>query len=313
MLISGFSRAGECNSSQQGWELKSDIPSVGLRRYTRAMYDLTNLDLNEHHDIRIIGVPFDGTVSFRPGARFGPAAMRDASDGIETYSPYLDADLESVHYADAGDLELPMGNSEAVLSIIREAVDECMADGVIPFMLGGEHLVSLPAIESVFEKYPDLVVVQLDAHADQREDYLGVKLSHACVMRRVSEFLGDENIRQLGIRSGTKDEYDLMKNFATLSTFREDDLDALIGWIADRPVYLTVDLDVFDPACFPGTGTPEPGGIDWWTFQRFIKVMQDCDIVGLDAVELAPQLDTSGCSSVLAAKCVREMLLIAAP
>ncbi|WP_018293935.1 agmatinase [Mariprofundus ferrooxydans] len=274
------------------------------------MFDFTDRDQKEEHEIRIIGAPFDGTASFRPGSRFGPSAIRDASDGIETWSPDLDSDLESVHYADAGDLELPMGNTEGVLAIIREAVDECLADDVIPFLLGGEHLITLPAVESVFEKYPDLVVVQLDAHADQRDDYLGVELSHACVMRRISELVGDENVRQLGVRSGTQREYELMKSFGTLTTFREDDLIELVDWIGDRPVYLTVDLDVFDPACFPGTGTPEPGGIEWWTFQRFIKAMQGCDIVGLDAVELAPQLDTSGCSSVLAAKCVREMLLI---
>ena len=275
------------------------------------MFDFTDRDIEEPHDIRIIGAPFDGTVSFRPGARFGPSAIRDASDGLETWSPLLDADLEQIRYVDVGDLELPMGNSEAVLAIIRETVDECLADESIPFVLGGEHLVSLPAIEAVFDKYPDLVVVQLDAHADQREDYLGVKLSHACVMRRVSEVIGDENLRQLGIRSGTRDEYNKMRQFGTLATFREEDLDELVEWIADRPVYLTVDLDVFDPACFPGTGTPEPGGIDWWAFQRFIKLMQACEIVGLDAVELAPQLDASGCSSVLAAKAVREMLLVA--
>ena len=275
------------------------------------MFDFTDRDLKEPHDIRIIGAPFDGTVSFRPGARFGPAAIRDASDGVETYSPYLDGDLESIHYADAGDLELPMGDTKAVLAIIRETVDECLNDDVIPFLLGGEHLVTLPAVEMVYEKYPDLVVVQLDAHADQREDYLGIELSHACVMRRVSELIGDENIRQLGIRSGTKREYELMKSYGTLTTFLADDLDELIEWIGERPVYLTVDLDVFDPACFSGTGTPEPGGIDWWTFNRFIKVMHAVDIVGLDAVELAPQLDSSGCSSVLAAKAVREMLLLA--
>ena len=275
------------------------------------MFDFTDRDLEELHDIRIIGVPFDGTVSFRPGARFGPAAIRDASDGIETYSPYLDADLESVRYADSGDLELPMGSTAPVLAIIRESVADCLNDETIPFLLGGEHLISLPAIEAVFEQYPDLVVVQLDAHADQRDDYLGVELSHACVMRRVSEIIGDTNIRQLGIRSGTRFEYEQMRDFGTLTTFRPDDVNGLIEWIGDRPVYLTVDLDVFDPACLPGTGTPEPGGIDWWTFQRFIKVMQGCKIVGLDAVELAPQLDTSGCSAVLAAKCIREMLLVA--
>lgn len=275
------------------------------------MFDYTNRELKEPHAIRIIGAPFDGTVSFRPGARFGPTAIRHASDGIETYSPLQDRELESVSYADAGDLELPMGSVVSSLAIIREAVDDALTDGAVPFMLGGEHLVSLPAIEALFEKYPDLVVVQLDAHADQREDYLGVKLSHACVMRRVSELLGQEHIRQLGVRSGTRDEYRLMRDYGTLTTFREDDLNELRAWIGDRPLYLTVDLDVFDPASFPGTGTPEPGGIDWWTFQRFLAAIKGCDIVGLDAVELAPQLDSSGCSSVLAAKCVREMLLTA--
>jgi agmatinase len=273
------------------------------------MFDYTNRDIKEAHTIRIIGAPFDGTVSFRPGARFGPAAIRDASDGIETYSPLQDGDLESLSYADAGDLELPPGSVTTALDIIREAVNDALADDAIPFLLGGEHLVSLPAIEAVYEKYPDMVVVQLDAHADQREDYLGVKLSHACVMRRVGEFLGQEHIRQLGIRSGTRDEYTLMRDYGTLTTFREDDLAELRAWIGDRPLYLTVDLDVFDPASLPGTGTPEPGGIDWWTFQRFLAAIKGCDIVGLDAVELAPQLDASGCSSVLAAKCVREMLL----
>jgi len=273
------------------------------------MFDFTNRGLTESHDIRMIGAPFDGTVSFRPGARFGPAAIREASDGIETYSPVLDRDLESVSYADAGDLELPAGNSEAALSIIREAVADALNDGAVPFLLGGEHLVSLAAIEAVYEKYPDLVVVQLDAHADQREDYLGVKLSHACVMRRVCEFLGEERIRQIGVRSGTRDEYSLMRDYSTLTTFREDDLAGLRSWIGDRPLYLTLDLDVFDPAAFPGTGTPEPGGIDWWIFQRFIRAIAGCDVVGMDVVELAPQLDPSGCSSVLAAKCVREMLL----
>ncbi len=276
------------------------------------MFDFTDRDIGAAHDVRMIGAPFDGTVSFRPGARFGPAAVRAASDGLETWSPLLDADLESVCYADGGDLELPMGSVETALSIIREAVDDCLNDRATPFLLGGEHLITLPAVEAVAERYPDLCVVQLDAHADQRADYLGVPLSHACVMRRIAECIGQENIRQLGIRSGTREEYRLMREHGTLTTFRPDDLAGLRDWVGDRPLYLTVDLDVFDPACFPGTGTPEPGGIDWWSFQRFIQAMQGADIVGLDAVELAPQLDASGCSSVLAAKCVREMLLIAA-
>jgi agmatinase len=275
------------------------------------MFDDTDTRISEPHVIRLIGVPFDGTVSFRPGARFGPEAIRAAADGLESYSPLIDADMESVSYADAGDLYLPTGNTEITLAMIREAVDECLDDGALPCLLGGEHLVSVPAIEAVHARHPDLVVVQLDAHADQREDYLGVRWSHACVMRRVAEFTGQERIRQLGIRSGTKEEYRLMREHGTLTTFRDEDLAVLKDWVGGRPVYLTVDLDVFDPACMPGTGTPEPGGIDWWTFQRFLKSMQGCHIVGMDVVELAPHLDASGCSAVLAAKALREMLLVA--
>lgn len=274
------------------------------------MFDASDLPLSSAHAVRIIGAPFDGTVSFRPGARSGPAAIREVSDGVETYSPYLDLDLESVRFADAGDLALPMGDVVRTLAIICDAASEAIADGAIPFILGGEHLVSVPVAEALFAHYPDLVVVQLDAHADQRQDYMGNKLSHACAIRRISEIIGEGRVRQLGIRSGTREEYRLMREQGTLTTFRDDDLTGLRQWIGSRPLYITVDLDVFDPAAFPGTGTPEPGGIDWWSFQRFIRAMQGADIVALDVVELAPQLDASGCSSVLAAKCVREMLLL---
>lgn len=272
---------------------------------------LNAVAIDTPHTIRLIGAPFDGTVSFRPGARFGPAALREASHGIETYSPVLDIDIESMRIGDAGDLELPFGDTGAALADIGEAVAQCLRDGAVPFVLGGEHLVSLPAIEAVLEKHPDLVVVQLDAHADQRDDFLGVRLSHATVMRRVCEKIGFDRLRQIGIRSGTSEEYALMREHGTLTTFREEDLRALRDWVGKRPLYLTVDLDVFDPACFPGTGTPEPGGIGWWEFQRTMQALKGCRLVGCDAVELAPQLDTSGCSSVLAAKCVREMLLLA--
>jgi len=275
------------------------------------MFDATERALHEPHTIRIIGVPFDGTVSFRPGARFGPAAIRDASDGLETWSPLLDADVGDVPYADYGDLTLPIGDTLGVLTSIRKATDAAITDGAKPFLLGGEHLVSLPAIEALHAHHPDMVIVQLDAHADQREDYLGVKLSHACVMRRACECLGDDRLRQLGIRSGTRDEYTHMRQHHTLMTFNPDDLQQLSDWIAERPVYLTVDLDVFDPAYMSGTGTPEPGGIDWWIFQRFLSALRHHHFIGMDVVELAPQWDASGCSSVLAAKVVREMLLIA--
>jgi agmatinase len=264
----------------------------------------------EAHTIRLLGAPFDGTVSFRPGARFGPQALRAASDGLETYSPALDRDLEDVAHADAGDLELPFGNPAAALAVIAAAVRRCLADGAKPLVLGGEHLVTLPVVEALSDHHPELVVIQLDAHADQRDDYLGERLSHACVMRRIAERLGDGHLRQIGIRSGTRAEFALMRAQGTRCSFAPEDLEALRGWLADRPVYLTLDLDVFDPGVMPATGTPEPGGIDWATFERAVSALASCRLVGADVVELAPQLDPSGCAAVVAAKCVRELLLI---
>ncbi|RMH60660.1 MAG: agmatinase [Zetaproteobacteria bacterium] len=275
------------------------------------MFDHSQRAIDQAHDIRIIGAPFDGTVSFRPGARFGPQAIRTASDGLETWSPVLDADVQDLRFADAGDLDLPPGDTEASLARIEQATADALAASAMPFLLGGEHLVTLPAVRAVHAAHPELVVVQLDAHADQRTDYLGVALSHACVMRRIGERVGAANLKQLGIRSGTRAEYAWMRAHHTLTTFRAQDLAQLRAWIGARPVYLTVDLDVFDPSCLPGTGTPEPGGIDWWTFQRLLGALRGCTFAGMDIVELAPQWDPSGCSSVLAAKCLREMLLLA--
>jgi len=268
--------------------------------------------IREPHRVRIIGAPLDGTASFRPGQRFGPAAIRAASDEIETYSPVLDRDLEDVRFADAGDLQLPAGDAARALSVVEQAVARAIEDGTIPCLLGGDHAVSIAAIRAASARFSDLHLVQLDAHADLRDEWQGQRLSHACVMARASECIAPARIRQLGIRSGTRDEYRWMQQHGTQTTFRDEDLMRLRDWLGDAPLYLTVDLDVFDPAHLPGTGTPEPGGIDWWAFQRFVQAMQGARIVGFDLVELAPMLDPSGCSAILAAKALRELLLIAA-
>lgn len=259
----------------------------------------------------LFGAPFDGTVSFRPGSRFGPVALREASDGIETYSPYLDLDLEEdCAIADCGDLELPFGDLKGSLDRIGAAAREIVEAGKVPFMLGGEHLVTLPALTEVARRHPDLAVVHLDAHADMRPDYMGNPLSHATVLRRVAELVGFESLRQIGIRSGTREEFALMREHGTqaLGTSREH-LAAALDVFAERPLYVTCDLDVFDPAYLPGTGTPEPGGIDFNIFATFVKLLAGRNIVGCDVVELAPTIDSSGCSAVLAAKVTRELLL----
>lgn len=251
----------------------------------------------------IFGAPFDSTTSFRPGSRFGPGAIREASYGLETFSPALNADLEDCSFMDMGDLELPFGDPNPALHLIEEKTREILSSKKIPFLLGGEHLVSLGSIRAAAQAYPDLQIVHLDAHADLRDDYLGMKLSHATVMRRACDLLGQDSISQIGIRSCTKDEFILAGTLKTLP----DEITAKIG---GKPCYLTCDLDILDPSVLPGTGTPEPGG---FSFNELIAVLVQLitrlRIIGLDVVELAPNLDPTGVSAVTAAKVVRECLI----
>ena len=259
----------------------------------------------------IFGAPYDSTTSFRPGTRFGPAAVRSESFGIETYSPYQDRDLETdIAVHDAGDLELPFGAPDRALEMIEAKADEILSAGKIPFLLGGEHLVTLGAVRAAVKKYPDLRIIHFDAHADLREDYLGVRLSHACVMRRCHDILGDGRIWQFGIRSGTRDEFAFMREgHVTTEPFSVKTL-ASLTLPEGAPVYLTVDLDVLDPSEFPGTGTQEAGGL---RFTELLSSLTDIisrfNVVALDNVELSPGLDASGRSTALACKILREQLL----
>ena len=261
--------------------------------------------------IVIFGAPFDSTTSNRPGARFAPAAIRNDSQGIETYSPYQDFDMDVAAIYDAGDLELPFGDPLPALSMIEEAAEQIMADGKIPVMLGGEHLLTLGAIAAAHRRYPNLRIIHLDAHTDLREDYLGQKLSHATVIKRCHDLLGDGKIHQFGIRSGTKEEFEWAKTHVSLQKFNLDGFAQLAQSLAETnvPVYFTLDLDVLDPACFPGTGTPEAGGIDFPTLLTAIKSLKQLKVVGCDVMELAPNLDTSGISTAIACKILRELLI----
>lgn len=264
----------------------------------------------EDAELIIFGAPYDGTTSFRPGARFGPNAIRQESFGIETYSPYQDLDLADYPICDIGDLELPFGHSERALEMIADCSTEIFADNKKPLMLGGEHLVTLPAFQAALAKYPDLVVLHFDAHTDLRDDYLGEKLSHAAVIRRCWDSVGDARIFSFGIRSGDKVEWDWAKEHIFLCPLNFQRLEEALEIIGERPIYLTFDLDVLDPAELPGTGTQEAGGMHFNEIIDMLKKLPGDQIVAADINELAPGLDTSGRSTALAIKLVREFILL---
>jgi agmatinase len=270
-------------------------------------------DEYEESKIVVFGAPFDSTTSFRPGTRFASATMRNESFGIETYSPYQDKDLEDVNVFDAGDLELSFGNSESALKDIEDATAEILEDGKIPFMIGGEHSVTLGSVRAVAEKYPDLHIIQFDAHTDLRDDYLGQYYSHASVIRRCWDIVGDDKIFQFGIRSGERAEWEFAKKHLHTTKFNFgnnfDELDKVVEKLKGKPVYFTLDLDVLDPSEFPGTGTPEAGGVTFVELHKAIEKISKLNIVGLDMNELSPIYDHSGQSTALACKLLREILL----
>lgn len=278
--------------------------------------------------IHMIGFGFDGTACFRKGTKHGPDALRAVSDDIETYSPYLDQDISDVTFYDLGNLcvEPSDSNHPDVLSeheLIEQSWQRATDDycrlmsgvdleqqHVKTLVLGGEHSISYAPIKTYLAQYPDLVLIHLDAHADLRDGYLGFHHSHASIIRRALDHFGaDHELIQYGIRSGTKEEYQWMRENGTLKTSREAFLAAVSAIPHDRPVYLTFDLDFFDPSYFPGTGTPEPGGEDFHSFVSLCKILKEKKFVGCDVVELSPEIDPTGNSDVFAAKVVRELVL----
>lgn len=263
-----------------------------------------NPDYNSS-DIVMLGMPFDGTVSYRSGSRFAPEQIRLASWGLEEYSPYFDKELADVNFHDVGDLEFPLGNTYKSLDIIEKNVSEIYSDSKKVFGIGGEHLVTLPEVRAISKFYKDLAVIHFDAHTDLREEYLGEEMSHSAVIRHISKFVEPKNIKQIGIRSGMKEEWDFMKVNNTLCK-NFSDLDC----IKDKPVFVTVDLDCLDTSIMPGTGTPEAGGMTFNELVDWFKYIKDFNIIGADVVELAPDYDTSGASTAVASKVIRELLMI---
>lgn len=257
----------------------------------------------------LVGLPYDGTCSYRPGTRFGPEACRSASIGLETYSPYFDKDLEDIMFYDAGDLDLPFGNRHKALEIIEKAAKQVLDSGKKWLGIGGEHLVTYPVFKNYLEKYPDIAVIHFDAHTDLRDEYLGEEFSHATVIKRISDLIGPKNIAQIGIRSGTREEFLFMQEHKTLYKELSEAQD-IVKKFGNRPIFLTIDLDVLDPSLLPGTGTPEAGGLTFNELIEWLKALSSLNFVGADVVELSPYNDPTGVSSAVASKVIREVLLL---
>ncbi|KAF5084884.1 agmatinase [Acetobacterium wieringae] len=260
-------------------------------------------------DIVVFGAPFDSTTSFRPGTRFASRTMRGESYGLETYSPYQDKDLEEYSIFDGGDLELCFGDTEKALAAIESYTTRVLRDNKRPVMIGGEHLVTLGAVRAVARKYPELKVIHFDAHADLRDDYLGAPLSHATVLHRVWDIIGDGRIYQFGIRSGERSEFQWAKEHVSTQKFNFEGLAEVVEKLQGQPVYFTLDLDVLDPSVFPGTGTPESGGVSFMELLEAIRKVSQLNLVGCDINELSPVYDQSGASTAVACKVLRELLL----
>jgi agmatinase len=262
----------------------------------------------------VFGAPFDGTTSNKAGTKFAANAMRLESEGLETYSLLLNLDLEDANVCDAGNVELSYGDIERVMNELETAVCSILADGKVPLMIGGEHLVSYPAVCAVVDVHPDVHVIHLDAHTDLREEFGGSKLSHATVLKRIWDILGDGRIFQFGIRSGTKEEFDFarVRGHTYMEPYRINTIDSVLENLSGKKVYVTIDLDVLDPSLMSGTGTPEAGGITYRELEYFFLLLRDAnvEIVGADIVELSPGHDPSGVSTATACKVLREMALI---
>ncbi|WP_066634583.1 agmatinase [Desulfolucanica intricata] len=264
----------------------------------------------EQAPLVLIGVPMDFTVSFRPGTRQGPQQIRKVSYGLEEYSFYLNRDLREYSFCDLGDIVLPFGNITECLRRIDEVAQTLFKDDKLPLVLGGEHLISLPFIERAARIYSNLAVLQFDAHADLREEYMGERYSHATVMRRAVEVLGERNLYQFGIRSGDGTEFSFAREHTNLFPGEViGPLKQVLDELGDRPLYVTVDIDVVDPCYAPGTGTPEPGGISSREVLEIIYLLGKKKVIGFDLVEVCPPFDPSERTAILAAKIVREAIL----
>lgn len=256
----------------------------------------------------VFGAPLDVSESFRSGACAAPERIRQVSDVLETYSPTLQRDLDDLDLADAGDLDLGGLPDASALELIEQTVSELCSRG-LPIMLGGEHTATLSAFNAVAGRFSDLLLLHLDAHMDLRERYEGRDLGHASWLFHLASRWGFERVLQLGVRSGTREEYALASKLAWSSSSLHLP-EHLLARIADRPCYLTIDIDVLDPAYAPGTGCPEPGGPNFSELLDVLYALRASRVVAVDVMEVLPAADHGDITSVAAAKLVREAALL---
>ncbi len=258
----------------------------------------------------LLGCPLDLTSTFRSGSDMAPEAIRIASDSIETYSPFLDMDLTDFPFSDLGDVDVSGDSVEKALEAIERTATDAIRKGARLVTLGGEHTITLPLIKAFDRVYPDLVLIHADAHTDLRDQYEGSILNHATVIKRITEIIGPRRLIQMGIRSGTREEFTWMRENGTLMKWDSSASEELYRRIDGRPVYFTLDLDVLDPACFHATGNPEPGGWFYHDMENLLEALLKTHMVAADIVELNPNLDPTQVGAITASKIVRELLLI---
>jgi len=289
----------------------NEIQSVVIKSSTGAAVDNSKYNINYYSGtLTVTKFPLTLTAVSDEKVYDGKALNNKSvkATALANSNHTLSADYEVF---DSGDLELCFGSPESALADIEKRTEQILKDGKLPLMIGGEHLVSLGAVRAVKKFYPELHIVHFDAHADLRDDYLGAKLSHACVIRRCHDILGDGRIHQFCIRSGEKTEFEFAREHTEMHRFGFNGLVELVKELRENgtPVYFTIDLDCLDPSVFPGTGTPEAGGVTFMQLLDAIRWVAGTNVVGADVNELAPMLDQSGVSTATACKVLRELLL----
>ena len=260
----------------------------------------------------IIGVPFDSTTSYHSGSRLGPIVVREASFGFEKYNTVFNKDLTATFY-DFGDVNVVPGNCQSTCGIIEDTVREMIDLKIKPIIIGGEHSASIGAIKAVKESYEKLTVIHLDAHRDLAFEFIGEKYSHATVMRRAHETGAD--LVQIGIRSSSKDEEEFVKSTYNIQTFKNRDvhkhMDAIEYYLVniDGPIYISIDMDVMNPAIAPNVGNPTPGGLFVSEIETIMETLSHKNVVGLDVVETASN-KLGDATAVVATKIIYDFLTL---
>jgi len=257
----------------------------------------------------LFGAPFESRTIHREGASKAPSAIRSVSTNIETFSPYLRADMRDVDIFDAGDLDISGKEVITAIDAVESFCGKIHDDGKIPVMIGGEHILACGAARAAATRWPELAVLHFDAHADLKRDFHGEPFSDLTLMRRIWDILGDDRIYQFGVRSGSREEFAWAMEHTRIETGSANSIDSCAEAVLSRPIYITVDLDVIDPAEFPATSIPEAGGMSFRALCDALLSLRGLDVVGFDICELYPPYDTTGVSASLAAKLLREMLI----